>query len=214
MRHDRQTALYDVTRPLSPDLAGWPGDVRCNLATTLAIARGDAVNVSALSLSTHLGTHADAPRHFDEGGATAERLPLAAFLGPATLVDFSHLDGPLTPDHLDGIELGRVQRLLVRTPASALPDGVWPQKIVCPTAAAARRLAEAGLLLFGTDAPSVDPLDSKTLDAHHALHAGGVAILEGLQLRDVPPGDYELIALPLKLAADGAPARAVLRALG
>lgn len=203
--------LYDITRPVTPALAGWPGDTRYSTKRVLDIAGGDAVNVSALRLSTHLGSHADAPAHFLNDGETIDQLPLEPFLGPALVADFSDVDGALTPAHLARLDLEGVQRLLIRTHCSTLPDAVWPERIVYPTVAAIELLGRQGLRLFGTDCPSVDPLDSKTLDAHHALHAHDIAILEGLWLKHAPLGRCELIAPPIKLDGDGAPVRALLR---
>jgi arylformamidase len=101
--------------------------------------------------------------------------------------------------------------LLLRTPASELPDGQWPDEIAYLLPETARWLGECGVQLFGTDAPSVDPLDSRELATHHALRQAGLVWLESLYLRDVPVGDYELIAPPLKLPVDGSPVRALLR---
>ena len=121
--------------------------------------------------------------------------------------------GPIRPEHLQDVDLAQVERLLVKSRASLRPDHVWEESFVYLAPETARLLVDAGLRLFGTDAPSVDPQDSKTMDAHRILRTGPVAILETLQLRDVPPGVYELIALPLKLDNDGSPVRAVLRTL-
>ena len=174
------------------------------------IADGDAVNVSALTLSTHAGTHADAPYHYAENGARLADVPLDVHIGSATLIEVE-TDGEILPSHLADVDLSRVERLLVRTSASAQPDDVWHDDFAYLSVAAAELLGTHGVRLFGTDAASVDPMQSKTLDAHRALLRGGVYILESLQLRNVPPGEYELIALPLKVALDGSPVRAVLR---
>ncbi len=208
--------LYDITRPVTPDLAVWPGDTPYRATYVMQMAQGAPVNVSAITLSAHTGTHADAHYHYDPQGERIGQMPLEAYIGPATVIDLGPLlpdGGPILPDHLAGLDLARIQRLLVKSRASLRPDQVWEARFVYLAPETARMLAEAGLRLFGTDAPSVDPQDSQTLDAHHILRTGPVAILEMLQLRHVPPGEYELIALPLKLDNDGSPVRAVLRTL-
>ena len=203
--------IYDITRPITPELAVWPGDTPYSHVWVMRLDQGDSVNVSTLTLSAHTGTHADAPYHYAEGGAKVGELPLDAYIGPATVIHLEHT-GPILPEHLAGVELARVQRLLVRTVASTRGDADWSEDIAYPTPATIDLLARHGVRLFGTDAPSVDPIDSKTLDAHHALHRHGMVNLENLLLRDVPPGEYELIALPLKLPlVDGSPVRAILR---
>lgn len=203
--------IYDITRPITPTLAGWPGDTRFSSRWVMRMADGDSVNVSALTMSTHLGTHADAPYHFAEDGERLGQMPLDAYMGPAQVVELD-LVGPILPGHLAHLDLTTVERLLVKTPASLRPDDRWDDDFAYLSMETAGLLGRAGVRLFGTDAPSVDFVSSKTLDAHHALHQGRVAILEGLMLAHVPPGRYELIALPLKVALDGGPLRAVLRA--
>lgn len=199
--------IIDISRPLAESTAGWPGDVPFRFRLSWSQAAGASVNVGAVETSVHAGTHCDAPFHFDRGGATVDRLSLDPFLGPCRVVGV-----PAGCDNwLSLVGEPDVPRLLFRT-------GGWPDSARFPDAIPtirpdhAAELARRGLTLFGVDLPSVDPLDSTTLDVHHALHRGGVAILEGLWLADVPAGRYELIALPLPLAgADGSPVRAVLR---
>lgn len=205
--------LYDITRPITPNIAVWPGDILYSTEAVMRIAEGNSVNVTALTMSTHTGTHADAPWHFLDSGEKINEVALDAYLGPATVVEFLDVEAALMPHHLQHIDLTRVERLLIRTQGSGLPDDRWPETFVYPTPGTAQLLADHNVKLFGTDSPTVDPLTSKTLEAHKIFYRGNVAILEGLQLHDVPPGDYELIALPLKLDGDGAPVRAVLRTL-
>ncbi len=204
--------FYDITRSLTPNLAGWPGDTSFSARWVMRMAEGDSVNVSALTLSAHLGTHADAPYHFAEDGMRLDEMPLDAYVGPAQVVELD-LTGPILPGHLAHLNLAAVERLLIKTPASQRADDHWADDFAYLAVETADLLARAGVRLFGTDAPSVDFVSSKTLDAHHALRRGNVAILEGLLLAHVPPGLYELIALPLKVALDGGPVRAVLRTL-
>ena len=179
----------------------------------MRIADGESVNVSAIRLSPHTGTHADAPYHVDDAGRTVDELPLEAYLGPATVIDRRGVDA-LTVEHLDGVDLSRIERLLVRTETSGLDRETWPERFLTLTPAAAECLADHDLKLLGLDTPSLDPQESQTLDAHHVLARHGVVHLENLWLRDVPPGDYWLSALPLRLEGlDAAPVRAVLMTL-
>jgi arylformamidase len=203
--------LYDITHPLSVSTAHWPGDTPFNLAFTARLTQGESVNLSKVTLSPHNGTHADAPYHYDETGARMDQVEPERYIGPARLVA---LEGRRLIDVSDLASLGLagVERLLVRTGSCPDPTRFHPD-FTAFTAAAIRYLAEQGVRLLGTDAHSVDPMESKDLEAHHACGAAGILIVENLNLAGVPAGDYELIALPLKLVgADGSPIRAVLRA--
>jgi arylformamidase len=204
--------LYDITRPIEEGIAVWPGDTAYSHAWSMRIDAGDAVNVSALTLSAHTGTHADAPLHFEESGLSIGAMPLAAYVGPATVLVLD-TRGAIEPDDLRVLGARGIERLLIKTPASLRPNDRWEDEFAYLSPAAAEFLVQRGVRLFGTDASSVDHVHSKTLDAHHILGRATVAILEGLALADVPPGDYELIALPLRLGVDGSPVRAVLRTL-
>jgi arylformamidase len=201
--------LIDITPAVSPALEGWPGDTRFEAAHRWSQAHGDSCTVARVTLSSHLGAHADAPLHYRADGTDAAGLPLERYVGPVRVVQCpgSRAIGPAEAESAAGAE-----RVLFRV----LPEGAahgFPDAFAALTPEGARTLVRLGLKLFGTDAPSVDPVDSTTLDAHHALDRGGVAILEGLALAGVPAGEYELIALPLKWQdVDAAPVRAVLRA--
>ena len=201
--------LLDISPLVSPALEGWPGDTRFSLSRRWSQEAGDSCTVSRVTLSTHLGAHADAPLHFRRGAADAAELPLEPFLGPARVLQCA---GVAALDEVVVERAAGAERALFRV----LPAGAgeaFPGRIAALTPGGARRLVALGLTLFGTDAPSVDPLDSRALEAHHLLADGGVAILEGLALAPVPEGEYELVALPLRWrGADGSPVRAVLRA--
>lgn len=204
--------LHDITRPLAAGTAPWPGDTPFSLRWTWTQAAGAAVNVSAFTMSPHTGTHADAPYHCDAAAPGMDAVGLAPYLGPCRVADLSGR-AAVTAADLGALDLTGVRRLLVRTGSNPAvdrfnPGFTWLEPV------AAEVLAALGVMLFGTDAPSVDPYDSQDLPAHRALGRGRIAILENLWLDAVAPGDYELIALPLRLAgADAAPIRAVLRAL-
>lgn len=203
--------LYDVSLPVAAGAAVWPGDHPYRLDWTMERRKGASVNVGALHLSVHTGTHVDAFLHFGEG-LDASSMPLEKYAGPCVVVDARpHVrDGAVAASALDGLDLAGA-RVLLRTREAAEPFR-FDEKLVWPSLALARRLADAGAHLLGTDAASVDAFDSKDLPVHRALAAGNVAILENLALAHVPPGRYELFAFPLKLVgADGSPVRAVLR---
>ncbi|MFW6096576.1 MAG: cyclase family protein [Chloroflexota bacterium] len=206
--------LIDITRTLVSGTAVWPGDTPFRLQRNLRLAQGDSVNLTSLTLSAHTGTHVDAPYHFMEEGATVDAMPLDLYWGPAQVVTVSKTGGPLHPDDFASYDLTLAPRLLVHSPAGDLDQSRFPQEFVYPSPALAEHLARAGVVLFGSDAPSMDAEDSKTLEGHHALQAQGIAILEWLDLRRAPDGLYELVALPLKIAnGDGSPVRAALRNL-
>ena len=205
--------LYDITRPLVAGFPVWPGDSPCRLDWKARMGPGVPYNQSELRMSPHTGTHADGPFHVLPDGIRIGEAPLDAYLGPARLVDAAgrtRLDAGWAAEVLAG---GAPERLLVRT-------GTWTDAITFPRrfpaldAESARMLVDAGVRLFGTDAPSVDPFDAADLDAHHVLLGAGAGILENLLLDGVPPGEYELIALPLRMPeAYASPVRAVLRGL-
>jgi len=201
--------IHDISQPLGTRTATWPGDRAVELSWTMRQDAGDSVNVAALSTSVHAGTHIDAFLHVMREGATAADMPLDAYVGRCIVVDAVGVER-VTADAIDGIDVGRAQRILFRTRA-VIDETQFPKRFAHIDVALARELAAAGVRLVGTDAPSIDPQDSKTLDAHHAFAAGGVAILENVVLSHVLPGEYLLVALPLRLAeADGSPVRAVL----
>ena len=204
--------MYDISRILSPNIATWPGDVPFSLQGTFSQRKGDSVNVGRFQTSIHTGTHIDAPFHFDSEGETAEQLDLSAFWGPAQVVTVEKEQGPLEVEDLDGVDLEKAPRLLLHTTASEISQDIFPGKIVYPSVSLVNALSAAGIVLLGTDAPSMDALDDQRLPGHAALYRNGISILEGLNLTGVPDGVYELSALPLNIkGGDGSPVRAVLR---
>jgi arylformamidase len=165
-----------------------------------------------MTMTTHLGAHTDAPSHYDPAGRSIDAVELTPYLGPCRVI---HCIGVKTvrPEDVEARLDGVPPRVLLRTYASA-PRQAWDPAFPAIAPETIALLAARGVILIGTDAASLDPQDSKTLDAHHAVRRHGLAILEGVVLDEVPPGDYELIALPLKLAGmDASPVRAILRAL-
>lgn len=209
------TTLWDISAPVAPGSPVFPGDTPYAQTWGATLGPGCPVNVASLTLSPHVGTHADAPLHYEPGGATAGALALDAFIGPCRvvhavgcgpLVQWQHLAHAITPD--------LPPRLLVRTYAR-MPVDRWDPQLAAYAPETIERLADLGVVLVGIDTASIDPAASKTLDSHQVIRRRGLRVLENLVLDAVPEGDYELIALPLKLmAADASPVRAVLRPLG
>jgi arylformamidase len=202
--------LIDASRPVRTGTPVWPGDAPCGTHWTMRRSEGMTVNVCELRMSAHTGTHADGPFHVSDQGIRIGAAPLEAYLGPALLVDVrgvEAIDAGVVGRALEG----RPRRVLFRTGAWTDPER-FPEEFPALTGDAAARMVEAGVCLVGTDAPSVDPFDSRDLAAHQALFGGGAAVLENLLLDDLEEGVYELIALPLRLEeADASPVRAVLR---
>lgn len=204
--------LLDVSRPLAARSEPWPGDTPFASEVTWRLGEaGSAVNVCAIRGSTHLGTHVDAPWHFLPDGATVDRLPLDAFVGPARVIDALGARGTIEPGEAILRQLDGAERALFRTRDRGDPyrfDRDWAG--LAP--GLAEELVRRRVRLFGTDAPSTDAPGSEGLPSHHILARGGCMILEWLDLARAPPGDYELVALPLRLEGlDASPVRAVLR---
>jgi arylformamidase len=204
--------LWDISQPLRAELPVWPGDTPFQ-AQAVWTHEATPVHVSKVTFSTHSGAHADAPRHYDPTGATAEALDLGRYLGPCRVVDARGAKGAVRPADVAAALAGPPPRVLLRT-FEAFPHERWVSDFTAVSAELVEALADLGVVLIGTDAPSVDPETSKDLPAHKAIRRRGLSILEGLVLDHVPFGDYELIALPLPLTGlDATPVRAVLREL-
>ena len=209
--------LHDISIPLSQATPEWPGDQPFHCGWTCRRETGESVNLAAITTSFHVGTHADAPLHVHSAWPGSEALELEAFVGPARVVTLPS-DWPITQD-LDVMQvidlLGGIVplRVLLRT-GCTVASGAFPADWPCLTPDAAEWLAHQGLRLWGVDAPSVDRRESKMLDVPHALLGRNAFVLENLDLRDVPPGAYELLAPPLAVhGADAAPVRALLRSV-
>lgn len=207
-----QRALRDISVTLSADTCQWPGDTPFTCGWTARIQDGSSVNLSSISLSPHVGTHADAPLHVRDGWPGSHELPLEPFIGAVTVVDATTFEGEIPIDVLDRmLPHAGVERLLLRT-GKTIASGEFPDDWPTLSEASTRVLLGRGLRLLGVDAPSVDQRNSKSLPVHNMVFAGNACVLENLDLRRIAPGEYELFAFPLKLMAlDGAPVRAVLR---
>ncbi len=202
--------LIDISQALHPGVPTWPGDTAYAFDLAWSREQGGSVNVGRLSMSTHTGTHVDAPFHFRDDGARVADLDPEVFVGPARVISVDG-DGGIGPEKLRRHDLDGVLRLLIRT-GSWSDRGRFPERIGYLEPDAARFLAAKGVRLVGVDTPSVDPLDSEELPAHNTLLDNGVHILEGLVLDRVDPGDYGLVSPPLPLRdADASPVRAMLR---
>lgn len=203
--------LIDISQPVSPRTGAWPGDTPFSFRWTWSMEDGSSCNVSAVTASPHVGTHADAPVHFDPSGPGIDAVELDRYVGPCRVVDGPRT-GLIQPEHLEGIDWASTPRLLVRTRDRA--DVVFPDRFVALSPAAAQALHDAGARLIGLDTPSMDRFESKDLPAHKTLARARIAILENLVLAHVAPGPYELLALPLRWEGlDASPVRAVLRVL-
>ncbi|MCL6525790.1 MAG: arylformamidase [Thermaceae bacterium] len=201
--------MIDLTRSIGPGHPVWPGDTPYHLEFTWSMAEGSSVNVGKITTTTHLGTHLDAPYHYDAGGGRLESVSLTALIGPCQVVE-ARGKQVLEEDFIQS--LGHLPERVLFYSGQPNRWERFPQQFMHVAPAAVQALAKKGVRLFGTDAPSVDPLDSKDLPGHKAFARAGIYILEGLALEGVSPGAYELIALPLRLeGADASPVRALLR---
>jgi arylformamidase len=211
--------IYDVSVPISAATPTYPGDPGVEIRQWAALGNGDAANVTLLHFGAHTATHVDAPAHFIEGASKVDAMPLDALVGPARVI--------LVPDEVDAIEASHLStqalegttRVLFKTRNSAFwsdTAGGFRRDFTYIAPSASRLLVHAGVRLVGIDYLSVEKFQSERHETHETLLSKGVVIVEGLDLREVTAGDYELICLPLKIAGgtgDGAPARAILRTL-
>jgi len=204
--------LIDISQRVTPDSSVFPGDTAFTLRKVASLDEGASCDVGTIQTTLHIGTHADAPSHFVQGADGIGEVPLERYFGPSRVMNRIG-NGPLTADEVRAWNPVKGMRYLVRTRETIDPNE-WPAEFAHLDPAAAQVLADAGVVLFGIDTPSVDHQESKTLDAHRALLAGNVAILENLDLTGVRPMPYELMAFPLRIpGADASPVRAVLRTL-
>lgn len=204
--------LIDVTVPLDSNVPTYPGNTPFQLEAIKRLARGDTSNVSTVHLSAHAGTHVDAPRHFFDDGTGVEGLALEVLCGRARVIELTTRKG-ITAEDLGGFDLSEDVRVLIKTHNSRLwgsPD--FHDDFIGLTETAAHFLVQHGVKLVGVDYLSVEEFRKAGAPAHRTLLSAGTIVIEGLNLRDVEPGSYELFCLPLSIVgADGAPARVVLR---
>ena len=201
----------DISPTIGPGFPVFPGDTPFSQRWTWALGGDCPVNVSELTLSPHTGSHTDAPLHYDTNGKSIAEVPLETYLGPCRVIHVVDAGALIEPGHVESHLAGVPIRVLLRTYDSA-PIAAWDAGFSAIAPDTIDLLHQHGVRLVGIDTPSLDPEQSKTLDAHQRVRRHGMAILEGIVLDDVPAGDYELIALPLKiLGCDASPVRAVLR---
>ena len=215
--------LWDISPPVDERSPVFPGDTPYAQRWTATLDAGCPVNVAAVTLSPHVGAHADAPLHYDPAGAAVGELDLAPYLGPCRVIHARGLpagsDGGAGERLIHWAQIAHAvnaalpPRVLLRTYERA-PLDRFDAALAAFAPATLERLADLGVRLVGIDSASIDPADSKTLPSHQAIRRRGLRVLENLLLDEVPEGDYELIALPLRwTTADASPVRAVLRAL-
>jgi len=209
--------IYDITPPITPDIKVWPGDTPMSreIISDLKTTPNAIVTLSTLHATVHLGAHADGPNHYGKDAQGIGEQPIEPYLGRCQVIEAGIRKGKrIFPSDLDGgIDQIREQRVLIRT--GTFPDHTkWNDDFAALSPDLIDALARKRVMLVGVDTPSVDLFSDKKLEAHHTILKHKIAILEGLVLRGVPQGSYELIALPLKLIGfDASPVRAILRTL-
>jgi arylformamidase len=205
--------LWDISPPVDAQSPVFPGDTPYTQQWAATLTADCPVNVSAITFSPHVGAHADAPLHYDPQGMAVGALDLAPFLGRCRVIHALDTGPLISLAHLQHALTDLPPRVLVRT-YRQYPAALFDTQLKGFDPDCVQHLADLGVLLMGTDSASIDPADSKALPSHQAIRQRGLRVLENLLLDDVPEGDYELIALPLKLmTADASPVRAVLREL-
>ena len=209
-----ERTLWDISPALSTATPTWPGDTPFSQEIAWKLEGDCPVNVGRITLSPHTGAHADAPLHYDDAGEAPAALSLRPYLGACRVVHAIGAHPLVTREHVaHALKPGMPPRLLVRC-YTRMPQRQWDAELAGLDATLVDELADLGVLLIGIDTASIDPADSKSLPSHQAIRRRGLRVLENLVLDAVPEGDYELIALPLKLgSACASPVRAVLRAL-
>jgi arylformamidase len=204
--------IWDISPPVSSRSPVFPGDTAYSQQWVARIGPGCPVNLSAVTLSPHVGAHADAPLHYADGAQPVGALDLAPYLGHCRVIHAIGCGPLVTVQHLEHAADGLPRRVLVRTCERA--PVTWVDDFSAFAPEAVEWLASLGVKLIGIDTASIDPVASKTLESHQRLRRLDLRVLENLVLDDVPEGDYELIALPLKwVDADASPVRAILRSL-
>ena len=215
--HSNKPTLIDISQTLQAGIPVWPGDTQYESKTIWHINEQCPVNVSWLHCSTHTGTHADAPYHYDQDGQMMAQVALDAYIGDCQVIDLSLQNisnqsiSLADCQALINTQGNAIERVLFKT-YQHFPTQEWDENFISISHELISWLAQQGCILVGTDSPSLDPQNAKKLNAHNAIKEHGMAILEGLVFDQVSAGEYELIALPLKLAhLDASPVRAVLR---
>ncbi len=203
--------IYDISQTLREGMSVWPGDPPFRQHQIQQIKEGADSTVSALEMGVHTGTHIDVPLHLNPSGLDAARMPVSPFMGPARIYAVS-VNQCIRAEDLSMLDWNDVERALFKTRPGHSAGSSFERGFIYFHEDAAEFLVNQGILLVGTEAPSVDAFESRELPVHRTLLGHEIAILENASLESVPPGDYELICLPLKLSgSDGSPVRAILR---
>jgi len=206
--------IYDITVPIRSSMPVYEGDPGVKIEPWSAFAKGDSSNVSMLSFGAHTGTHVDAPAHFVEGARRIDALSLDVLIGPARVLRVPDDLNEIDPEFINRCDLSGIERVLFHTRNSTFWNEGFRKDFTHLLPEAAQLLVDRGIKLVGTDYLSIEKFHSGHHRTHLTLLSNNVVIVEGLNLSEVPEGDFELICLPLKIAegaGDGAPARAVLR---
>lgn len=207
--------IYDVSVPIRDGGLIYPGNPEIHIALQQAVAKGAGANVSAVEFGSHTGTHVDAARHFFDDAQTVDQIPLETLMGPAVVLEFGDDVRSVGRGDLEakGIKPAGAERVLLKTRNSGYltQDPTFHKDYTYLAPDGAAFIVECGVKLVGIDYLSIEQFHSGHHLTHLTLLRAGVVIVEGLNLEGVPPAQYQLCCLPIKLAgADGAPARAVL----
>lgn len=202
---------YDITMEISPDTIVFPGDPGVEINESASISKGDVCNVSLLKFGSHTGTHMDAPKHFYDNGNTIDKLKLDYFYGAVKVFEIPNVT-EITVNNLEALDINEGDRIILKTRNSELlKEKEFKTDFTYITGEAAEYLVKKKIRTIGVDYLSVEQFGSENFEAHYALLENNIAIIEGLYLADIKPGNYTLIALPLKIVGgNGSPTRAVL----
>lgn len=213
-RRERAREWIDISRPLHPGMIGWPEDPDFTRTMLSRITESGGSNLSAISMSSHAGTHIDAPLHCIPGGAGVDQIPLNVLCGEAVVVDVAERRH-VCPDDFAAMDIRRGDRVLFKTANLALWDRPsFDSSYFGLSLEASKSLVDLGVSLVGIDYLSIEPYENADMASHRLLLFAGIVILEGLDLSGVAAGRYEMIALPLRIVGgDGGPARVILRAI-
>lgn len=202
--------MFDISPRISPKTAVFPGDIPFSRSVSLHFEKGDNLELSSIQTTLHIGAHADAPSHYSSQGMTIESCDLNRYIGPCSVVEVQASRGARFGLESIDKSISFTPRILFKTNSFNDPNQ-WVENFNSLEPDFIHELADHGVKLIGIDTPSVDPWDSKTLPSHQALFSRNLSVLEGLILKDVPEGEYFLVALPLSIeGADASPVRAVL----
>jgi len=207
----KNRVYHDVSLVFSPDIVIFPGDPELQITCHMSIKNGDVANVSIMRYGSHTGTHIDAPRHFEESGAAVDELALDHFIGKAKVFEVLR-DSDIGVEDIKTFDIQKGDIILFKTKNSQfVEDKEFRKDFAYITPEAAGYLADIGIKTLGFDYLSVEQYGSADFGAHHALLSKGVVLIEGLVLKDIKPGEYDFVALPLNIrGGNGSPVRAVL----